>query len=159
MTSSRTEIEIGRHSTKSTELRKKRRNIEIWHEQEKERSRSSLMSDDSGDDIKLSKRKHKKKSKRSLKSTPEESVRKARSIMEDYDEQKEGTGHIQLALVTDIGEVLKLLEEDRQKTETRLRSVEEEAQRLKMERVASSERLSNLKASQNDAELHIKRRK
>ena len=121
-------------SSKRIELREKRRRIESWHENEKERSR---------------------RNNRPLGREPEESVRKARVIMADYDERKEGNGATQLSLVTDIGQVLKLLEEDRQKTENRLREVETEAKRLKIERDASSQKVSDLKASQHNAELNI----
>jgi hypothetical protein len=132
--SRRTDVVRHADSAKTTELRKRQRNIESWHEKEKERSKRNLMGDDSEDDM---------------------TVRKARSVMADYDEQKEGRGETQLALVTDIGEVLKALEEDRQKTEERLREVEAESLRLEMERDVSSRKVSDLKASQHNAELHI----
>jgi hypothetical protein len=51
--------------------------------------------------------------------------------------------------------VVKALEEDRQETEDRLREVETESQRLEMERDASSRKVSDLKASQHNAELYI----
>jgi hypothetical protein len=125
--------------TKKTELRKKRRKIESWHEKEKERSNHSMRT-----------------SKRSREQVPENSVRQARSVMANYDQQKEeGGGEMQLALVTDIGKVLKLLEDDRHKAENRLREVEQEAQRLKIESVASTQKMSDLKKSQHDTELHI----
>jgi hypothetical protein len=79
-------------SAKTTELRNGQRNIESWHEKEKERSKRILMGDDSEDDM-----------KRSFEKVAEESVRKARSVMADYDEQMEGRVETQLGLVTDIG--------------------------------------------------------
>jgi preprotein translocase subunit SecA/uncharacterized protein YegL len=108
-------------STKRTKLRNKERNKERWHEKEKEGSRHS---------------------------SETVSVRKARSVMADYDEQKEGRGEVEMGLATDISKVLKLLVEERQKTENRLRDVEAESQRLKLEQIASAQKASSMKSSE-----------
>ena len=66
---------------------------------------------------------------------------------------------IHIALLTDIGEVVKLLQEDRRKIMGRIKETEEEALRLKMANDESNRQLRDLEESKSRAQLELTKAK
>jgi hypothetical protein len=141
---------------RSTKIKAKRRSIEAWHEEEKRRnSDRSLEVSDSREHEETQRRRKRKKEKPPA---VEESMRKARTVLEDVESNK-GSGTVKVTLVPALREVIDLLEEEKKKLESRQKKVEEEKIRLKVEVESSKKYLSELHESNETSKTELARAK
>ncbi len=125
-------------SQRSLEIKEKRRCIESWNEVEKEKRRSnrtmcSKSSSCSVNDMEGKKKMDKKVRSRKHAYTIEESIRKARTILETVDVAKAASSGVKIFVIPALREIIELLEDEKWKLESRQKSVEEEKLRLQNE--------------------------
>lgn len=151
-------------SQRTLELREKRRRIESWNDTEKERRRSSrsLCSTSSSTVSSTERRKKtikKSRSKRDRSGT-EQSIRKARTVLETIQSaQSDGGGATKILVVPALREVIELLEEEKWKLDHRQKSIEEEKLRLQSEVEASKAYLDELNDKNQRTEVELQKAK